>query len=638
LKGLDRQKDRAVYLKTVKENADEIRREVLRHIMVRRTRNEIEKYFGDDLKKRGLKFPEVTDPEPVFYEFDDELDRVFTQTVQLIISPQFKYSRYTPKLYLKEELTQPEELAQKNMGKFMKILLIKRLESSFFAFKNTLDRFIYSYTRFIEEYNNGYVYVSKKHINKIFELLENDNEEAVQRLIDEDKAEKYNVSEFGEDFKDVLQKDLGILQEVRDLWSGINRDPKLEKFAQILSQRKRLQENKLIVFTESKETAEYLGKNLTKRLGEQVLTFFGGASADVREKVVENFDANARYPKDDYRVLITTEVLSEGVNLHRSNTVINYDIPWNPTRLIQRVGRINRVDTKFDKIHSFNFFPTKQSNDLIKLKEAAEAKISAFIEMLGNDARLLTDGEEIKSQELFSRLTSRKTITGENEEEESELKYLKAIRKVRDEDLDLFEKIKRLPKKARTARKHSKIANALLTYFRKGKLQKFYLSSDSDEPNELDFLEAANILHAKKEEERKKIDKKFYEYLERNKGSFKSDTIEEAGESTKRGGRDNETYILRILKSKEVKHFKGFTEDDEEYIYEVSRLLEEGGLPKQTTKKLAKALKTEINPLKILAILKTYIAPRFFQKMLAETAASTSGPREVILSEYFVGK
>ena len=128
----------------------------------------------------------------------------------------------------------------------------------------------------------------------------------------------------------------------------------------------------------------------------------------MRGTVIENFDARARYPKDDYRILITTEVLSEGVNLHRSNVVINYDIPWNPTRLMQRVGRINRVDTEFDNIYSFNFFPTEQSNEQIKLKEAAEAKIHAFITLLGADARLLTEGEDVESHELFNRLISRK--------------------------------------------------------------------------------------------------------------------------------------------------------------------------------------------------------------------------------------
>ena len=148
----------------------------------------------------------------------------------------------------------------------------------------------------------------------------------------------------------------------------------------------------------------------------------------IRDKVIENFDAKARKPKNDYRILITTEVLSEGVNLHRSNIVINYDIPWNPTRMMQRVGRINRIDTKFDNIYTFNFFPTTQSNNVIKLKEAAEAKIHAFIEMLGVDAKLLTEGEEIKSQSLFKRLTSKQTIIGEEDAEDSELKYLMEIR------------------------------------------------------------------------------------------------------------------------------------------------------------------------------------------------------------------
>ena len=222
--------------------------------------------------------------------------------------------------------------------------------------------------------------------------------------LDSDKAKKYPTKDFRDDLKKDLENDLQILKEIEELWSGIKRDPKLLSFVDILSSRPILKKNKLIVFTESKETADYLAKNLEQTLPNQVLAFSGGSSVVIREKVIENFDARARFPKDDYRILITTEVLAEGVNLHRSNTVINYDIPWNPTRLMQRVGRINRVDTKFDKIYTFNFFPTEQSNDQIKLKEAAEAKIQAFITLLGADAQLLTEGEAIESHELFNRL------------------------------------------------------------------------------------------------------------------------------------------------------------------------------------------------------------------------------------------
>ena len=113
--------------------------------------------------------------------------------------------------------------------------------------------------------------------------------------------------------------------------------------------------------------------------------------------------------------MVATEVLSEGADLHRSNVVIYYDLPWNG--LFSASG-VNRVDTTFDTIHTYNFFPTEESNDRVKLKEAAEAKIPAFVEMLGADARFLTEGEEIKSHDLFAKLTSKKTITGEDEPEE----------------------------------------------------------------------------------------------------------------------------------------------------------------------------------------------------------------------------
>ena len=128
-----------------------------------------------------------------------------TTTIELI-SQKFTYARYTPLLYLKKGLDQLEEQSQRNMGKFMKILLVKRLESSFFAFRNSIGRFIHSYEMFIDEFEKGNVYTSKKYINKIFEYLENDDDEAVQRLIDEGKADKYKSSEFQPEFIDAPAK------------------------------------------------------------------------------------------------------------------------------------------------------------------------------------------------------------------------------------------------------------------------------------------------------------------------------------------------------------------------------------------------------------------------------------------------
>jgi len=450
LKKLDRRKDYDEYIKTVKENAREIRDKILKYLMVRRTRTEIEKYFKKDITEQGLKFPQVEKPVPFFYELNDKEDEIFNKTIELVAN-QFRYARYMPMLYYEGKIDQLEAQSQRNMGSFMKILLVKRLESSFFAFRNSVDRFVNSCEMFLKELNNGYVYVSKKHINKIFELLENDDDDAIQRLIDEGKAEKYESKDFNQQLKADLEHDISTLKKIKILWQEIQRDPKLIKFKEELSNNPVLKTSHLIIFTESKETANYLYRNINQEYPGKVLLFTGDSGESVRDKVIENFDARARHQKEDYRILISTEVLSEGVNLHRSNVVINYDIPWNPTRMMQRVGRINRVDTPFDVIHTFNFFPTTQSNDQIKLKEAAEGKINAFLTLLGGDAELLIEGEPIASHDLFDRLTSKKTL--ENDDDgESELKYLHVVRDIRENDPELFEKIKRLPKKARTAK------------------------------------------------------------------------------------------------------------------------------------------------------------------------------------------
>ena len=636
LKKLDRQKDYAKYINTVKENARELREKVLKYLMVRRTRTEIEKYFYEDIKSQNLKFPDVEKPVPLFYELNDREDEIFNNTIELI-AHKFKYARYMPMLYYEGKISQPEELSQKNMGKFMKILLVKRLESSFFAFKNSVDRFLRSYEMFIKELDNGNVYVSKKHTNKIFELLESDDDEAVQRLIDEGKAERYASVEFREGFRDDLQHDHDILLEVKKLWHHINRDPKLLKFLGELSSNPVLKGNHLIIFTESKETANYLFKNINQQYPDKVLCFTGDSGEATRDKVIENFDARARHPKEDYRILVSTEVLAEGVNLHRSNTVINYDIPWNPTRMMQRVGRVNRVDTLFDTIHTFNFFPTKQSNDQIKLKEAAEAKINAFLTLLGGDAELLTEGEPIGSHELFNRLISKQTLEGEEGAEESELKYLHVIKELRDRDPELFEKIKYLPKKARTSKRSAEYANSLITYFRRGKLQKFFKADRKNVAEEMDFISAAKLLESSPDETKEKLPEQFYNLLDKNKEAFILATTEEMPYQWHRGGRDSAANILRILKAT-LKNTQKLTEDQELYLKKVLTQLEEGGLPKQTamqTLKALNALKNEIvNPFKVLAVLQTHIPKKLLEEHYAEQNPAVSGKREVILSLY----
>ena len=152
----------------------------------------------------------------------------------------------------------------------------------------------------------------------------------------------------------------------------------------------------------------------------------------------------------------------------------------------------------------------------------------------------------------------------------------------------------------------------------------------------MDFFGAVKMLKSAPEQVGAKINADFYVLLDKNKQAFITSTTDGMDNVQEVSGRDNATKVLKRLKAKEIRHYKGFTEEGEEFIKSVMRLLEDGALPKPTTKKLAEALSTEINPLKVLGILKRDIPSQFFQSTRAEAGRDIGNPREVILSEYLV--
>ena len=258
--------------------------------------------------------------------------------------------------------------------------------------------------------------------------------------------------------------------------------------------------------------------------------------------------------------------------------------------------------------------------------------------MLGGDSALLTEGEPVESHELFNKLISKKTITGEDGQEESELKYLIFIKEIRNSDPDLFEKIKRLPKKARTAKNHIELKNSLLTYFRRGKIQKFYISNMLSESLELDFLLAAKILESDLEESKTNIDDNFYTLLDKNKLEFINSTIDEPIEPIKKKGKDTSRDLLKVLKIT-LKNSQKFTDEQEEYIKKLIIRLEEGSIPKQTIKEVLHSLekinKELPNPLKVLAVIQTSIPVKLLEGHYIESSSQGLNKREVILSMYF---
>lgn len=630
------------YQEMIREVSKEIREKVLKHVMVRRTRKDVVNFFKKDIERQGLVFPEMDDPQKIIYEYEGELERIFESTIQLLAK--FRYARYTPLLYYtgNKGLTEFEKQQQRNVGGFMKGILVKRLESSFYAFKQSVQRFIKSYERFIDMYNNGTVYISKK-VN-VYDLLDNDDFDKLEKAVEEEKAQKYDSKDFKKDFLTDLQHDLKVLKHVWELWKNVDEDPKLSMFIEQLKKHEKLKKKQLVVFTESKETGDYLYEHLMDEFPGQVMFYSseGGRHTDkqltsrhsiAREIILDNFDPNSRNPSKDLRILIATDILAEGINLHRSNILINYDLPWNPTRVLQRAGRVNRLGTKHSNVYIFNFFPTTQSDKHLGLELNITNKIQMFHDILGEDAKYLSDGEEVGSRQLFDSLNNKKTYTGEDEEGDSELKYLEMMRNLRDNDPDLFEKIKKLPKKARSGRKTTTVEKEqLVTFFRLGKLKKFY-TNQGGKSEEITFFDAVNLLECKPETKRASIpSEKYFHMLDTNKARFELDTTQ--GEEDKvKGGASNVKYIEKRMKDVAFRKYKGFTDSDEEFILGVKQMIQQGLMAKKTAQKIKKELEKEDDPLQMLHILQRHI-----RSVAVDEIQNGKSPiaREVILSGYLI--
>ncbi len=635
------------YLDIIKQGSTEIREKVLKHIMVRRTRNEIKKYFSNDMDEQGLFFPEVSDPRRLIYQFDEMVGSAFGQTIELL--KQFSYSRYMPSEFLNSLPTEFERQGQINVGRFMKGILVKRLESSFYAFKRSVNRFVQSYIDFIDMYDNGRVLISKT-VN-VYELIGEDDEETIQKLIEEEKVDEFKSDLFTKAFRPALEKDLNILKQIQELWQNVDTDPKLEKFEAELGVGGSLSNKKILVFTESLETGEYLFKKLKETYGGKVLLFSskGGMygshrllKSDARAIITSNYDPRAKDQKDDIQILISTDILAEGVNLHRSFSIINYDLPWNPTRVLQRVGRVNRVGSVNKEIHIYNFFPTDESEEELRLEVNIKSKIQAFHDTLGEDARYLTDEEVVTSHELFGdtlykKLTSKKTYEQDDEDYKSELEYLKYVRDIRDNDPELFEKIKRLPKKARSAKGEKYKSDGLITFFRKGKLKKF-IYTDGSRTKELPFFDAVEIFKSESESSRELIPAGYYDFLKKNKTEFDSITSDEVAEAKEsRGGMSNERYVVQRLKVKEFRRHATFTDDDEEFIQAVTEKYSEGVIPKNITRRIKRQIERDIEPLKTLAVLKREIPSRLLGIRYTGRQGEFISEREIVLSEWLEG-
>lgn len=619
-----------LYVDQLRANSEEIRDRILRHVMIRRTRGEIMEYYKDDLEKQGLSFPKLGSPIPIAYEFDDDTNIVFNETVDVIKN--FKYSRYKPLTYLKDTKKYATLLAaQHNMGGFMKSILVKRLESSFFAFKNTLARFQRSYEKFLEMYDAGEVYISKK--VDVYDLLDSGDDDKLMKLVEEETVMHFKSTDFTEQFIKDLKWDLAKLKYLTDMWTNISFDPKLEQFKKELNENKKLVGNKKIIFTESKETAEYLERELRPIFGDRVISYTGSSTMILKAAIEDSFNPKQKdRDNDQFDVLVTTDVLAEGINLHRANALINYDLPWNPTRIMQRVGRINRVGTEYTEIFVFNFFPTAQSSKHLQLKDRIMEKLQAFHDTLGEDFKYLSDEEQVSSQKLFQDLNA--DLNADEESSNPELAYLAIIRQIRDNDVNLFDKIKKLPKKAKTGRNSDKVKeDSTISFIRKGFIKSFFITGET-ETRQISFMDAVSYLKCEPDEPKLSVGKKYFEHYDSNNDAFdESLTVEEVITTSRPAVAANDQKMIRYLRAL-LQTIRTFTDDEEEKIKRMIEIWENGDVPSNDTKNIIKSIKNVADGVEAYHKIVSQVDDKYFAGRKQVASRAEGEEKQVILSCY----
>ncbi|RYU90952.1 helicase [Mucilaginibacter terrigena] len=491
-----------------------IRKNVIEPITIRRTRTDLENIpeYKVDLNGQGIKFPKVDPPKKVEYLMDEKLNELFHKTVfYLTDEDKLKYSRYQAiaglKLEIQTKYYENAETVSKSLAFIMKTQLIKRLESSFYAFKKSLDNFQTATDRMITMFENNKIFIAPDtNVNTLLDKgwSEENIEKEIERLSEENpKNQTFKSTDFKDDFIESLKKDSKLIKELVKGWNAIENDPKINVFIdqltkQFLSKKTNV-EGKLVIFSESKDTVDYLATAFENIGRKDVLVISAVNRKKMYETIVTNFDANWAEDKqvNEYNIIITTEVLAEGVNLHRSNVIIHYDTPWNSTKLMQRIGRVNRIGTKASAIYNYVFYPSAQGDSQIRLNKTAFMKIQAFHTAFGEDNQVFSTEEILDEVKLFSGTYK--------EEEDERLKFLYFLRHFKKANRAWFDKIKKLPLKSRAGRnstelKKPELKNGTAAFLKTDKKFEFYWVDSNNQPNEITPIEAFKIFSADQKE------------------------------------------------------------------------------------------------------------------------------------------
>lgn len=496
--------------------------DLLANLLIRRTRNHILRWYGFDSKTH-----QPIDPSR-FWEYSDGRKRAYVlvggrhqffpkrelETIEYSIEDTYQglyqelrgylgksrkgqpvkppeneltYARYGLWHYVvknkrREEPYTSLKRAGVNLRGLIRILLFKRFESSVYAFKETVRRLLTTHRNFLDALSQGIVPAGEEAQAILYEPNQAEEQDLMDAL--RQVSGRYNVADFDiERLKEHIEHDIKLLKRMLSLVKPITpqEDAKLQTLKRRLA-RKPLKAGKRIIFTQYADTARYLYENLNPGDGrDDIDVIYSGDKSKAR--VVGRFapKANPEYKfqkgETELFTLVATDVLAEGLNLQDCDKIINYDLHWNPVRLIQRFGRIDRIGSEHDVIYGFNFLPETGIERNLRLRRKLRNRIQEIHDTIGEDSAILDRSEHLNEEAMYAiyeKKSGQLSLFGDEEEEFMDLNEAEEIlRQLQKEDPGEYERIANLRDGIRTAKQSNQ--KGLYMFCQAGRYQQLML-------------------------------------------------------------------------------------------------------------------------------------------------------------------
>ena len=407
--------------KEVRDSIDSIIR-LLDEIMIKRTR----RFIKTNYPKATLNGKQLSFPKRDLHKIEYSLTKLYGANVYYDVINAIENMHLVPyKLVIYDKRADEDEKRRaEHISVLQKIILAKRFESSIEAIRSSIERLQQFYVYFEKAMKNNKI-INRRQLDDLLDEIRNDDgendESALKRALNNDDLDleqlgtHYDKKRMAKD----LREDMAMISNLVKKLSLIQPegDSKLQKLEEDLENHSVFKKGgkKAVIFTSYVDTAAYVYEYLRSHLdSKRILLLTGQKSPRQRSDALKKFSPQSNYMSEDEMpadleeadVLVTTEILSEGQNLQDCNYVINYDLPWNPMRIVQRVGRVDRLTSRFRNITSAVFIPEKELNELLGILEKLERKIHDIGKIVGAEGSILGEKENPKTFNALARIQS----------------------------------------------------------------------------------------------------------------------------------------------------------------------------------------------------------------------------------------